>query len=122
MQFCDACDNTMTIALSTVDDDISIKHKCLACGTTRAVPEGCHLLFERYGTAATSNNHRQFVNDDIFVDPTVATLQARCPRCEADRDVRYIRFGAGLDFLYACTVCRAFWTRVRGGEAKIVKS
>jgi len=63
----------------------------------------------------------QFVNDDIFIDPTIATLETECPTCRSTREIKYVKFGPGLDFVYACTSCRTFWTRVRGGKATIVR-
>lgn len=117
MDFCDLCSNTMTLSLSENTDRVSVHKKCLACGSKRDLPKGCHLLFERLGTSAALQTYEQYVNDTIFKDPTVARMSLDCPNCQRSASVRYIRFGNGLDYLYACEECRTFWTRTRGSDA-----
>jgi hypothetical protein len=117
MDFCDVCDNTTTLSLDNEATPPQVVRKCLACGSRSPVPEGCHVLFERLGTTAVSETYKQFISDDMFIDPTVATLDAECPHCDTMRQVKYVKFGPGIDYLYACSTCEVFWTRVRGGKA-----
>jgi hypothetical protein len=121
MDFCKACDNTTTLSLDDETSPLSVVRKCLACGSRSPVPHGCHVLFERLGTTVASETYKQFINDDMFVDPTIAMLDAECPHCDIVRRIKYVKFGPGLDYVYACSTCESFWTRKRGGKAEIVR-
>ena len=119
LDFCSACDNSLAL----VFEDGQAAQRCLACGVLHGMPEGVHIIWERLGaTAADSEMCRQYVDDAIHHDPTVPTMRSHCPTCNKDRRVRYVRYGTGLTYLYACPECKGFWTRVKGGDAHAVKA
>ena len=117
LDFCSFCDNSLALVFS----DETAAQKCLACGLVQDVPKGVHVIWERLGAkAADSEMCRQYVDKAIHRDPTVPTLTTHCPTCAKDRRVRYVRYGAGLAYLYACPDCEGFWTRTKGGDAESV--
>lgn len=121
MNFCHLCDNTVTLVLDDTASPTAIKEQCLSCGVQRPLSRGCHLIFENSSTSTVRGSYEQFVTKDIFLDPTIAKLDTSCPHCRVIRSVKYAKFGAGLDFLYACSVCNTFWVRIKGGEHEIVR-
>lgn len=121
LEFCSVCDNTLGLVLQASEGSASkVQQKCLACGTTHHLTKGCHILFEWLGTAAATEMYRQYLDPSIFEDPAIAKLQTTCPHCATQRTARYVRFGTGIDYLYACETCKTFWTRARGGAPVIV--
>ena len=118
LDFCSSCDNS----LSLVFEDGVAAQRCLACGTVHAIPSGVHTIWERLGTAADSEMCRQYIDTSIHHDPTIPFMQCHCPKCDATKTVRYVRYGSGLTYLYACPDCNGFWTRSKGGAATEVLS
>ena len=84
--------------------------------------KGVHMIWDKLGTAARAELYRQYLSSEIHEDPTVATLSTMCPTCSEKKVVRYVRYGKGLDFLYACPDCATFWTCQSGGSSKIVSA
>ena len=117
LDFCDVCDNSLSIAAS----DGTVVKRCLSCGTTRPLPEGVHTIWETLGTTAHTEVFMHFVHPSIHADPTIASLRTRCPNCDDTREVKFVRYGKGLNFLYACPDCSGFWTRCKGGTPTIVR-
>ena len=95
-------------------------HVCHACGLTVPLGTGVHVIWEGIGTAAQSDVFMQYVDASIHQDPTIASIDVDCPRCQDKRKVKYIRYGKGLDYLYACAKCDGFWTRCKGGAPVLV--
>lgn len=83
---------------------------------------GVNVLWERLGTASESEMCRQFVDPAIHDDPTIPTMEVHCAACERVRKVRYVRYGSGLTYLYACPHCHKFWTRSNGGPSKRIEA
>lgn len=116
LDFCPSCDNSLTMA---IEDGVA-GQRCMVCRTLRPIPEGVHVIWERLGTAADTEMCRQYVDLSIHHDPTIPIIRTHCPKCERERDVRYVRYGSGLTYLYACPDCSQFWTRAKGGPAETV--
>lgn len=121
MNFCDLCDNTVTLVLDDTTTPTAIKEQCLACGVQRQLAHGCHLVFENSKTSTVRGAYEQYITNDVFADPTIAKLDTLCPNCRVVRTVRYVKFGSGLDFVYGCEACKTFWIRVKGGAHDVVR-
>lgn len=111
LQFCSTCDNALSIVLR----DAEPKQLCSVCSTVVPLPPGLHVIWEKLGTAADAELYRQYLDPEIHNDPTVAQMHLPCPHCKEERVVRYVRYGSGLNFLYACPFCRKFWIRSQDG-------
>ena len=118
LDFCSVCDNSLSISA----DDESVTQKCLSCGTVHPLGPGVHVIWESLGTAAHTEVFMHYVDPSIHSDPTIASLCTSCPGCKQERKVRYVRYGKGLNYLYACPDCMGFWTRSKGGSPVIVRS
>ena len=118
LEFCSNCDNSLAL----VFEDGRAAQRCLACGALHSMPKGVHTIWERLGTASDSEMCRQYLDASIHEDPTIPTMQCHCPTCDAEKKVRYVRYGSGLTYLYACPDCKKFWTRSKGGAPTLVHS
>ena len=116
LDFCAACDNLLTLFLS----DGVVGQRCLTCGASHPMPPGVHTIWERLGTAANAEMCRPYADPAIHRDATIPSTTAFCEGCGTDRVVKYVRYGSGLSFLYACPECGGFWTRNGRGCATVL--
>ena len=118
LDFCTACDNLLTLFLSGGVTG----QRCLSCGALHPLPAGVHTMWERLGTGANAEKCKPYVDPAIHGDATIPTTRVFCERCDGDREVKYVRYGSGLSFLYACPNCETFWTRTGRGRSSVLES
>lgn len=116
LDFCAACDNLLTLFLS----DGVVGQRCLSCGASHPMPSGVHTIWERLGTSANAEMCRPYADPAIHGDATIPTVSMVCEGCRCEHDVKYVRYGTGLSFLYACPDCGTFWTRNGRGRATVL--
>jgi DNA-directed RNA polymerase subunit M/transcription elongation factor TFIIS len=114
MEFCGVCDNMLYIK----NENDKVFYKCNCCLKETTSFDTSSKCISKTKLHKESTSYKPFVNDNVFVDPTLPCIHnVTCPNAacsknaEQENEVIYIKYdNTGMKYLYACKHCKHFWT------------
>lgn len=105
LEFCPNCNSTMRIAVH----ESEVSRLCVSCNTRVGLGAGPHVLWE-HSMGNDDVAYKQFLHASVARDATLPSMDAPCPRCQTRREIKYVKYGKGLKYLYTCTTCAHHFT------------
>ena len=106
MIWCPICDNSTAFVFK----DKALLRTCMTCDHEFAAAESFVVVNEHMRDNTDLVDEAATRNAKYTVaDPTIATIQKGCPSCKVDREIKIVRLGDTLKYIYTCTECLKVW-------------